>query len=560
MVEQDSNTKLSNFVQGSLWQEYKQKYIEKTVIPYFLYYDDFGVNNQLGSHGRDQSIAGFYTLFPTIHPKFQSKLENILLVMLLYSSTLKEKGNHQTLKHLIQEINFLQENGIDIIINNEPSKVYFKLCLIIGDNVAVNGISEFVRSFSAFYTCRICRVHRDVLHKQLVEDQSLLRNRRNYLQDVNTNNVSLTGIHGSSIFNEVKDFHITDNVSSDIMHDFCETVVHYGICKSLKHFIYEFKLFDLMLLNKRKRNFQYGINDSANLGPEIRKEHIDRNKLQMSAAEMIIFTQYILLIIGDLVPKTNSVWLYLVNLVQIFDLIIYKDISRESCERLRLLITTHHKSYISLFNDHLRPTFHNMIHYPNMIYKIGPLKGSWCMRAEGFHRNFKIIANGTTSRKNIPITLAIKSQLSVAHRSINNIGFKDSISTGTKELLKICNISDIDQFQKHVDISKIYYTTNYIQIASKKIIANMILINEDCGYNFFKILHILCESGSDKWFLVTQKHVNAGFNSHYQAYNVVNSMTSYRIFTINDITNERFPTFSHKIPQTGENVVRITYY
>lgn len=87
--DEKNSTTMSNFVQGSLWQQYKQIYLDKHVIPYFLYYDDFGVNNQLGSHGRDQSIGGFYILFPTVPPKFQAKLENILLVMLLYSSTLK---------------------------------------------------------------------------------------------------------------------------------------------------------------------------------------------------------------------------------------------------------------------------------------------------------------------------------------------------------------------------------------------------------------------------------------------------------------------------------------
>lgn len=55
---------ITNFVQGKLWKEKISEYEGKIVFPYFLYVDDFEINNPLGSHASFQSIADFYYSFP----------------------------------------------------------------------------------------------------------------------------------------------------------------------------------------------------------------------------------------------------------------------------------------------------------------------------------------------------------------------------------------------------------------------------------------------------------------------------------------------------------------
>lgn len=399
-----------NIVQGSIWKNYVKKYEGKAVIPFLLYSDDYGANNQLGSHARDQSICGFYVLFPTLPPEIKSKLENILLVLKFYSSILKSAGNQKTLQVLIDEINFVQSEGIDICADGKVTKVFFKMVLVTGDNLGLNSILDFVKSFIAYYCCRFCRVHKDVMNYMTELDYSILRNRSSYLEDIQ-NDVSDGGVHKDSIFNSIEDFHVTENQSVDIMHDFYEKVAHRDICGSLRYFIYDRKFFSLKTFNSRKAKFNYGINDSANLAGPVKEEHLDKDKLQASASEMIILVQHLLTIIGDLVPRKDKFWLHLVNLVEIHDIFIYKEISKFDLEQLKLLITKHHKSYIRLFNDHLRPTSHNMLHYFDVIKKVGPLSEISSMRGEARHRNFKITAESTCSRKNIPLTLAIKNQL-----------------------------------------------------------------------------------------------------------------------------------------------------
>jgi len=75
---------ISNFVQRKLWKEKIQQYEGKIVFPYFIYIDDFEINNPLGSHATFQSIAAIYYNFP--FSVNNSKLSNILLAALIKST------------------------------------------------------------------------------------------------------------------------------------------------------------------------------------------------------------------------------------------------------------------------------------------------------------------------------------------------------------------------------------------------------------------------------------------------------------------------------------------
>lgn len=69
-----------------------------------------------------------------------------------------------------------------------------------------------IESFVAYYCCRFCRVHKDVMQYMTELDYALLRNRSNYLEDIQ-NDVSEGGVHNDSIFNSVDDFHVMENPS-----------------------------------------------------------------------------------------------------------------------------------------------------------------------------------------------------------------------------------------------------------------------------------------------------------------------------------------------------------
>jgi len=88
---------------------------------------------------------------------------------------------------------------------------------------------------------------------------------------------------------------------------------------------------------------------------------------------------------------------------------------------LKYLISEHHDMYLSLFNSSLKPKHHFLLHYPNIILKAGPLIYLSCMRFEAKHKELKKNANNVQSRKNLPLTLAKKSQLNFLYRRMSKV-------------------------------------------------------------------------------------------------------------------------------------------
>lgn len=62
---------------------------------------------------------------------------------------------------------------------------------------------------------------------EIEEKRELLRTEENYLQDAETNNMTLTGVKQWSIFNEVPYFHVVNGTANDLPHDLLEGVLPY---------------------------------------------------------------------------------------------------------------------------------------------------------------------------------------------------------------------------------------------------------------------------------------------------------------------------------------------
>lgn len=107
----DSKGVLSNIIHGEVWKSKTKNLTNKIVIPYLLYYDDFEINNALGAHSSEQSLAAFYYSFPTLPKHYLSSLKNIS-VALLYTTKDSSHGNDACLNVLIEEIKSLEINGL----------------------------------------------------------------------------------------------------------------------------------------------------------------------------------------------------------------------------------------------------------------------------------------------------------------------------------------------------------------------------------------------------------------------------------------------------------------
>jgi len=93
---------------------------------------------------------------------------------------------------LIKELIELQETDIQISINSEVYTIYFCLGLVLGNNLGLNSILGFVESFLANFYCRM------ILTNQIFNtclENTMIRNKTNYIDDLRINDVSQTGIN-----------------------------------------------------------------------------------------------------------------------------------------------------------------------------------------------------------------------------------------------------------------------------------------------------------------------------------------------------------------------------
>lgn len=319
----------------------------------------------------------------------------------------------------------MQKSGICIKNDsNETETVFFMLGLINGDNLGLHTILSFTESFSANYCCRFCTMHKSAMRKAVVENVDLIRTPQLYESHVNINNLALTGIKENCIWNILPEFNVTTNYSVDIMHDLFEGICIYDLTNLLNTLIFSYYLFSVDTLNSRIQFFSYNEQEKSNKPPLISAENL-KNQLKMSASEMLCFSRYLGLMIGDLIPPQLPIWKLWVKLREIIDFVTSAVKHRDSFKRLQVLVEEHNSLYVTYFND-LKPKHHHLLHYHRVMQMSGPLLHLWSMRAEQKHKQSKMTSNISCNFKNIIHTLSLKSQLKLC-KHLNNFSLAKPI-------------------------------------------------------------------------------------------------------------------------------------
>lgn len=110
---------------------------------------------------------------------------------------------------------------------------------------------------------------------------------------------------------------------------------------------------------------------------------------------------------------------------------------------LENLISEHHRLYLRIFDDTLKPKHHIIIlHYPTIIKKCGPVKYFWCMRYKSKNKEIITYTNATSSRRNLSLSISKKCSVKFAYTLLSLKQYSELI------ILK--------QVQDRID-NKIYY-------------------------------------------------------------------------------------------------------
>lgn len=549
----DSGDYISSIINSESWKK-KVANREGNFIAYNLYFDELQIDNPLGSHSGDHSLSSLYYNFPTLPKLYSSLLKNIFVAM-VYESRNKTCGNGIIFQKLIDGMNFLNLNGLEFTMNDEQIRVHFIMHIVTGDNSGLNMILGFSRSPAANFYCRNCSCHRCECQSLSREDESKLRTKLKYEQDLlldtdNDKRSKLCGIRENSIFNQIESFHVTENYVLDIMHDLFEGVCEYVTSQCLFQLI-QTKCTTLSLINSRKESFKYDISDQGNITGLLNIKHLSEKKINMNAREMWTFCHSLPLMIGDLISEGNLYWKQICLLIEMMDLLLLPKFNDQALTLLSNKIATHHEHYKTLFgNQSLTPKFHNLVHYPTVIKKIGPPKSFWCMRFEAKHRQIKEYTKNINSRINIAKSVGIKCSLNFANRIIENKGLMGSIKSSkfktrdsiiNKFYYHLLPNENDTQIQNPNEEYNFFSSIEYVGITYK--IDAFITKTVSFNSKLFKIVDIIVMQESV--FFVVQEYEVGDFSFHFQSFKVLDSSERYTVSSLEDFDGP--PINTHKL-------------
>ncbi|XP_046405832.1 uncharacterized protein LOC124170865 isoform X1 [Ischnura elegans] len=521
-LKSDSSS-LQNFIQGKLWAKKIVQYAENDiVIPLFIYFDDFEVNNPLGPHSG--KLGAVYATIPCLPQECQSLLRNHFLVLLFDSWSRSHYGNKQAFQPLLDELLYLETNGIEISNVDEFKHVYFVLGLVLGDNLGLNSVLGMVESFNANYFCRLCKLSKSQSEKQTTDLPHMLRSQKEYDDDVKLNDCSKTGVKEDCVWHYVQSFHITSNFFVDEMHDMREGICSYDMIHILRGIVDgPSKDLDLETLNIRLKLFDYGPIDSSNKPPLISRHSLKKgNKLAMTSSEMLCFVRLLGVIIGDLVSENNPYWELYVVLRQIIEILVAKRVPKDIVGLLRVLIEEHHALYLRLTGDTLKPKHHLLTHYPLIFEESGPVGNLSCIRFEAKHRDSTRAASVNMSRRNISHTLAVKHQLSMCYRLAANEGILPKPLHGPCDMLEVNGLVEWYHTLPASLRDRKVLSPSWIEYKGTKYKPGMVLVTgaKDLCPTFAEIRFILID---DMPNFICVELKNLGLNEHVLGYEVIHS-------------------------------------
>ena len=228
---------ITNFVQGTFWKERMSTFEDKTVVPVIMYFDDYANNNPLGSHKGLSKSGAVYINIPALPARYQAKIENIFVFLLFNTIDRKVFTNSMIFTKAAEALNFLNERGIEIELPSGRKKIYFELALFVGDNLGLHTILGFNESFKANSFCHHCLCTQSEKNTIFIEKDCNLRTREYYETSLALNNPTLSRIKERCVLHKINNFHLTQNVAVDVMHDILEGICRHSIALILNHLI-----------------------------------------------------------------------------------------------------------------------------------------------------------------------------------------------------------------------------------------------------------------------------------------------------------------------------------
>ncbi|KAK9963884.1 hypothetical protein ABG768_005106 [Culter alburnus] len=358
--QNQESTALEDFRDGTIFKT-NELFSKELSIPLVLYNDDCEMVNPLGLKTSVHKLVSFY------------KTDDV-----------KTYGINAVLDTVVCDIEDLELEGIQVETKHFKGTIKAGVAQVCGDNLGLNGILGYTT----------------FLRENRVSMVS--GTQRGFERTDSLGSVSNAQQEKCSL-NKLQFYHVTYNVTPDVMHDILEGVGGYETKLVLSSLI-EQKLLTLDQLNNRLTSFDYGFSDGHNKPSAIKPQDLKNpdGAIRQTAAQMWCLLRLLPLMIGDLIPEGEKHWELLLSLLSCMELIFSPALTAEAVIFLQHLIEEHHRLFLELYPDrHLKPKHHFMLHYPGAIRKLGPLVQFWCMRFEAKQGFFKRLSHVACNFHNI---------------------------------------------------------------------------------------------------------------------------------------------------------------
>lgn len=346
----------------------------------------------------------------------------------------------------------------------------------------------FAESSSVSYPCRTCTCTKKETQNVIVDMPEKHRTKESYhdavkvVQNSAKIDYKLTfGLREMCVLNELKYFHIIDNLNVDIMHDLCEGTVQTALFHFFKYILAKRVLSEKELID-RITFFDYGIL-SRHCYPS--RLTLDRKNLNQNASQIKCLTCHIPFIFFDLKSHTElqNIWTCIHSMLKILTICYSSTITERDLKDLELSVEFHLKNMIELFAINLKPKHHHMTHYAHVIRNVGPLIHMSTMKYEIKHKDFTKIAKTTNNFRNINKTLVNR----YLERSIGKKMYSDEISHAVFRNFDKKFIEEFRLILNDILIPDIL-CAKWLKINSEYYENSLIL---KIGARFFEILHII---------------------------------------------------------------------
>lgn len=239
------------------------------------------------------------------------------------------------------------------------------------------------------------------------------------------------------MLNELEFYHVVSGLPADIAHDLFEGVIPEVLGEVIKCCVAE-GYFTIEYLNERIKYFPYAGTDRTNK-PCMSFGSVHDLKVKVTACQAWCFLRMLPLMVGHCVPQHSEAWAVLLHLLDVTEYSATSLVTGELAATLADLVEEFLAAYFSLFPDAtMKPKFHYLVHYPDLLMEYGPLVNVWTLRFEGKHNYFKELSKLTKNTKNLCKTLARRHEfMQASFRSRPNFLSQDVLHHSNGELYPI---------------------------------------------------------------------------------------------------------------------------